>query len=387
MDKYIKINENEIKQLTQELIRIPSINPPGNVDACAEFIVKWLNDNGISATIEKFEHVSNVVAKVGKENGRKLLWNGHFDVVPPGDLKKWHADPFEANEKDGYIYGRAASDMKSGVAAMMFGLAEIKKRQIDLNGQIIFMGIGDEETGSTNGTLALLKKYGNQYDAAVVPEPTNFCIESAQRGLRWIEVSVIGKACHAGRPHVGKNAIEHAAKIIMALKNIQFDTHHDLFEEGLKEPSLSITLISGGIKENVIPESCTLLIDRRMLPGETEEKIMTEIEGAVKNAAEEGFVDTVRIVNKGWNPYVIDQSEEILQKTIASYRKITGDEPVVRGKGGCTDASHIFDAGIPVVILGPGNADESHTTNEKVSIKRIAQTAEIMIDSAIAFLK
>lgn len=384
MSMDIKINEIEAKELTQALIRIPSVNPPGDVSECANFIKSWLIKNNIPVKMVRSEHVDNVVAMLGDDLGRKILWNGHFDVVPAGD--NWNTDPYEAVYKDGFIYGRGASDMKSGIAAMMLALKEIKKNNIQLKGQIVFTGVGDEETGSKNGTLMLLDKLGIQFESAVVSEPTDFYIESAQRGLRWIEIKILGKACHAGRPHVGNNAVEYAAKVIEALKNIQFDAQHDLFEWGLKEPSLSVTKISGGIQSNIIPEECTLLIDRRMMPGETEDKVIAQIREAIAPLFGKGFEITVEVVNKGWDPYVIDQDEEMLKDIIHSYKRITGEAPGVRGKGGCTDASHIFHAGIPVVILGPGSANESHTANEKVSVQRIARAAEIYADSAIQYL-
>ncbi len=377
------IDQNEAKNLIVELIRIPSVNPGGKVAECAAFINQWLNENGIPSQIHEFNGVSNVVAKLGSSSGKRLLWNGHFDVVPPGE--NWDTDPFEGVYKDGFVYGRGTSDMKGGLAAMMLALKSLK--DTPLNGEIVFMGIGDEETGSKNGTIALLRELGNSYDSAVVSEPTDFYLESAQRGLRWVEITVRGKACHAGRPYVGRNAVEYAAKAIAALKGIHYDVHHDIFEEGLKEPSLSITKISGGIQANVIPESCTLLIDRRLLPGETEEKILTEIRGALATIQEEGFSTEIKVVNKGWDPYIIDQNEAILNCLKKSYKDTMKEEPCVRGKGGCTDASHIFHAGIPVVIFGPGAAGESHTANEKVSVARIAAAAEIYVSSALDYFK
>lgn len=387
METYNKVKRDEVLVLTQKLIQIESVNPPGHVYDCAEFIRDWLINEGIDAIIEKFDNVDNVVAKIGPEGGKRILLNGHFDVVPIGDVNNWEYGPFDATYIDGKIYGRGAADMKSGVAAMMITMKVLNGLGSKLQGQVFFMGIGDEETGSHNGTLALLEKYGSNFDGAMVPEPTDLCIESAQRGLRWIEVTIKGKACHAGRPHVGKNAIEHAATIIGELKRIKFDAQHELFEEGLKEPSLSITMISGGIKENVIPEECKFIIDRRMMPGETEESILSEISQAIEMVAETGFVDTVKVVNKGWNPYVIDQGNPLLMKTIDSYKKVTNSTPTVRGKGGCTDASHLVDAGIPAIILGPGSANSSHTANESVDAERIALTAEIMIEAILEYFK
>ncbi len=380
----LHIDENEVKELTRQLIRIKSVNPPGEVDECAQFILDWFLSNGIEAVLVQSSGVSNIVARYGKKGGRRLLWNGHFDVVPAG--LNWTVDPFEAVEKDGYIFGRGASDMKSGVAAMMVALKVLKENAVDLDGEIEFWGIGDEETGSVNGTRMLLKEHSAEFDGAVSSEPTDFYIENAQRGLRWIQIKISGSACHAGRPHVGKNAVEHSAKVIDALKNIRFEVSNNIFEEHLRQPSLSVTIISGGRQTNIIPEECTLTIDRRMLPGETEASVTAEIQAALDSIITEGFAAELSLVNKGWDPFITEPDDPVVSTIAKAFQAVTGSVPRFRGKGGCTDASHIFHAGIPVVIIGPGSANESHTADEKVEVARLGQSAEIFAQAAIDFL-
>jgi len=380
----IKISEDEARELTQQLIRIPSLNPPGNVDECALFIASWLNGNGIRSEMIRSEHVANVVAKIGDESGKKLLWNGHCDVVPAGG--NWVHDPFSGFCENGFVYGRGASDMKGGNAAMMLALKALKEQGVELKGQIVLTIVGDEETGSVNGTIMVMNKLGIRFDGAIVAEPTDLYVERAQRGLRWIEIKVFGRACHAGRPHVGKNAIEYSSKVIEAFKRIPFTAHNEIFEQGAKDPSLSVTMISGGIKTNIIPEECSLMIDRRMIPGERERDVVAEIERALSEIREEGFSIRLEVVGKGWDPFITDQNEPIVKNIMDSYQRIMQEQPRVRGKGGCTDASHIFHAGIPAVIFGPGIPNESHTANEKVAISRVTKAAEIFADSAIHFL-
>lgn len=387
---YQCIDAEAISGLTKALIAFKSLNPPGDVDSCAVFIRDWFIRNGIDAEIKKYAHVSNVTARVGrpdKTSGKRVLWNGHFDVVPPGDLAQWDMDPFAAIEKDGCLYGRGASDMKSGIAAMMLGMKAIRESGADIGGEIVFQGIGDEETGSEYGTRRLLAEEGAVFDAAIITEPTDFCIESAQRGLRWFEIKITGKAAHAGRPHIGKNAIEHAAKIIRALKTIKYSISNELFEEGLRSPSLSVNMIEGGIKENVIAETCTMRLDRRLMPGETDAGVLREIRAAVNAVQSEGFVVDVSKLGYGWNPFVTDPATPILRHLIESFESVTGTAPVIRGKGGCTDASHISDAGIPVVIFGPGSANDSHTANEKVEIHKMVDVCKIIVDATLSYLK
>lgn len=376
----------EAQELTKILVSYASMTGTDQVTACAEFIRGWFEKNQISAEIVFYDGVANVVAKVGKKGGKRILLDGHFDVVPPGDMQEWNSNPFEGKIQQGYIYGRGVGDMKSGIAAAMLAMRELKRQESDLQGEAVFYGVGDEETGSVKGTLSLLESYDKKFDGAIVPEPTDFCIERAQRGLRWIEVYVKGKACHAGRPHVGKNAIEQTSKMIRALKEISYDVYEDLFEEGLKTPSLSVNRIQGGIKNNIVAEECTFLIDRRLLPGETVDEVWKQIDTAIQKVLDEGFQYKMKMVNNGWDPFVTSEEDPVVSKLEYYYEQITGKKPVVRGKGGCTDASHIHNAGIPVVILGPGSANESHTANEKCEITKIAQTAEILAETAKSFL-
>jgi acetylornithine deacetylase/succinyl-diaminopimelate desuccinylase family protein len=380
------INREIAEKLTTELISFPSVTGQPDVQRCAEFINGWFRAAGIQSEIVFCEDVPNVVARMGKDGGKRLLLDGHFDVMPAGDMNEWNTDPFNAVEKDGWLYGRGCADMKSGIAAVMLAMKELKESQTEMNGELVFYGIGDEETGSVHGTLDLLADYDRRFDGAIVPEPTDFCIESAQRGLRWIEFHVKGKACHAGRPHVGKNAIEQASRIITALKNIQYDVSNPLFEKALEKPSLSVNRINGGIRNNIVAEDCTFLIDRRLMPGETVENVMNQIRAAAESVIDEGFSFDMHLVNNGWDPFITDRSDPVVQMLVDAYENVTGHAPVIRGKGGCTDASHISNAGIPVVILGPGCADESHTANEKTNIDRIAMTAEIIKNAAASYL-
>lgn len=382
----MNFTNEEAGSLTADLVRYSSITGTDQVLDCAEFIRDWFVNNRIEAEIITYHGVPNVTAHVGKKGGKRLLLDGHFDVVPPGKADEWKTDPFRPVIRDGYIYGRGVGDMKSGIAAAMLAMRELKKKEDGLKGEVVFYGVGDEETGSVNGTISLLQNYDKAFDGAVVPEPTDFCIERAQRGLRWIRFHVIGKACHAGRPHCGKNAIEQSMLIIQKLKSLTYNAHMELFEEGLKEPSLSVNRIEGGTKNNIIAEECTFIVDRRLLPGETAEDVLKQLQEAVKETLQPGFRCELSLVNDGWDPFITPAENPVVSDLIASYREEVGEEPVVRGKGGCTDASHIFKAGIPAVILGPGSANVSHTANEVCEIRRIALTGDILYKTSVRFL-
>ena len=240
------INVDDIRSLLEKLIRCQSLNPPGDVRPCANLIAEELKRRGLPAEIlEEKPGVANVTSSLeGRGSGKTLIWNGHFDVVPPGE--NWTADPFGGEFRDGYIYGRGASDMKSGLAAMVVALDALRKANAPFKGRIVFQAVGDEETGSEGGTLLMIRKgIGADAAYAIVSEPTDLQISIGNRGLRWIGVAVKGRASHAGRPHLGANALQAAARMISELERLTFRAHHPLFE--VPHPSLSVTTTQGGL--------------------------------------------------------------------------------------------------------------------------------------------
>jgi succinyl-diaminopimelate desuccinylase len=373
------IDQEEIVELTQALIRSRSINPPGETAECAEIILKKFRKEGISAEImEGRKGACNVVANLpGRKKGKVLLLNGHIDVVPPGE--GWTVDPFGGEIQGGKIYGRGTCDMKSGIASMMAAMIGFKRSGAEFDGEILFMGVADEETGSDFGTLWLLeKKFGNKADLAIVSEPTSLRIELGNRGLRWIDITVRGRASHAGRPHLGVNAIAYGAKLIEAIHAMRFSIRNDGFE--IPTPSISVTTIDGGAKVNIIPDRCTLAVDRRMMPGETTETVLGELKEVIDPvlALEKDLTIDVSVRPGSWDPYIISRDEPIVRVLGESCREITGREPVLAGKGACTDASHIFHRlGIPTVLFGPGDEKLSHKVDECVSIDALCQGTEI----------
>ena len=375
------ISEDEIIALLVDLVRIPSVNPPADTQECAELILRKLKDEKIDARIVKGnDRQANVVAKLrGRNNGKTLLLNGHIDVVAPGE--DWTMDPFGGEIDDGKIYGRGTCDMKSGVAAMMAAMIGLKRSGAAFNGEIIFQGVADEETGSQWGTVYLLEKgIGKNADFAIVSEPTSLKVATGNRGLRWIDISVKGKACHAGRPHLGINSVQYAANLIQAITSMKFESQNDFFE--VSSPSISVTTIKGGTKVNIIPERCDLAIDRRMMPGETSDSVMKELQQVVDALLQdENELQVEMNVRSGfWDPFLTPENEPVVQATLAAVEEVTGTRPEILGKAGCTDASHIFHRGaVPTVIFGPGNEKLAHMADECVEIEHLVAAVSIFL--------
>jgi len=362
------IGKEEIIELTRELIRSRSVNPPGDTSDCAKIILGRFKNAAIDAEIvEGKKGVSNVVARLpGRKKGKTLLLNGHIDVVPPGE--DWTVDPFGGEIQGDKLYGRGTCDMKSGVASMMAAMIELKRSGASFSGEILFQAIADEETGSEFGTVYLLNRnIGKHADFAIVSEPTNLRVELGNRGLRWVDLTIRGKASHAGRPYLGVNAILYAAKLIEAIQAMKFSNRNDAFE--IPEPSISVTLVNGGTKVNIIPDRCDLSIDRRMIPGETTESVMGELKTVIDPVLEKEKELRIEMKMRPnyWDPYLVSKNEPVVQATVEAVRQVTGKDPQLGGKAACTDASHLFHVGkIPTVLFGPGNPNLSHKADEYV---------------------
>jgi acetylornithine deacetylase/succinyl-diaminopimelate desuccinylase family protein len=373
--------DEEIIHLTRELVRTPSVNPPADTRRCADLILNAFQKEQIeSGIVEGRTGACNVVARLpGKGRGKTLLLNGHMDVVPPGE--NWTVDPFGAEIRDNRIYGRGSSDMKSGIASMMAAMIEMKRSGIPFYGEILFAAVCDEETGSEFGTVHLLKKgFGKNADFAIVAEPTRLRVEIGNRGLRWIDITVRGKASHAGRPHLGTNAIFYGARLVEAIHSMKFKNRNDAFD--VPEPSLSVTMIHGGTKENIIPDRCDLVVDRRMIPGETTETVLGEMRetiGPIVQKERELKID-MKVRPNFWDPYLISKKEPIVQALVESVEEVTGEKPGIGAKSGCTDGSHLFHlGGIPTVLFGPGDARLGHQADEWVAIEDILKATDVML--------
>jgi acetylornithine deacetylase/succinyl-diaminopimelate desuccinylase len=375
---------SETVSLLQKLVRAKSEDPPGDTGSCAQIIGDVLSREGIPYKIEEPKPgIRSVVAVLeGGKPGPVLLFNGHIDTVPAG--AGWKVDPFGAEIRDGYLYGRGSTDMKAGIAASLAALLCLKRAGVPFAGRVIFTAVGDEENHSQYGTKYLLS-HGLKADFAVNCEPTNLDICLGNRGLLMADVFVKGRSSHAGRPGLGKNAITLANRIIQGLSALDFSYSRD---GRFKDPlgSVSIVGIHGGGRINVIPDSCVFYIDRRMMPGETGDLAIKQIEAVISRVTGEipgriGDVPADEIVAEPevmihpevWHePFWMGEDTPYVQKCVETYRDVFGKTPVFEGKSAGTDASHLVSMGkIPTIIFGPGDYRVSHTVNEGVEISQL----------------
>lgn len=367
-----RIDADLVLQCARDLIAAPSENPPGDERAVAAVAERYARDAGLDVeVIETAPNRLNVIATLDSGRpGRTLAWNGHIDVVPVGDPAAWKHPPFEAVVDGDILHGRGAADMKGPCAAAIAAAAALKAAGGPAKGKLVLQLVADEEVLGPHGTLALYERGLAGADAAIVGEPTDLDVAVAERGMLWVIARTAGVAAHGSRPELGVSAIEEASRVVLALRALRNGRSHPL----LGEPSLNVGTIQGGSKINIVPDACTIAIDRRTLPGETDQGILDEMHAALKAA---GASATLEIVHRA-DPVEVDPNEEIVRAAVASHAAIRGRDATIGAMTGATDA-HVLagKAGIPAIIFGPGSLGQAHTTTEHVSIPDLIDGARI----------
>jgi succinyl-diaminopimelate desuccinylase len=376
LDPFIK--KKELIDLTTRLVRIPTENPPGNEKAAAKFLKPLLARMDFKAkTVLSPEGRWNIVAeRRWGRGGRTLAFNGHLDVVPAGDPSQWKYLPFEGRLSKGRIYGRGASDMKSGIASFIHALSMIDRSKIRLDqGGVVLHLVSDEESHGHQGMGFLTQKEGIRGDAALVGEPTDLQPVIAQKGALWLRITTLGKSAHGSRPHLGVNAVEKMMKLMERLRSVPLEKEHPL----LGKPTLSIGTIQGGTKINVVPDRCEIEVDRRMLPGEKKEEALRQMKETLDSLDSLDSFFQYRMEEIDFaEPSEVDSEEEIVKIAVDAIQEVMGRKPPLSAFSGFTDSRfYINHCHIPTLIFGPGAVDQSHTTDESVEVEALVQAARI----------
>jgi succinyl-diaminopimelate desuccinylase len=368
------IREDEALAVLLALVRAGGVNPPGETANAIRELAERLDADGIPYEVLPAQPgVDNLLATLdGQRPGKTLLLNGHVDVVPPG--ANWTVDPFAGIYRAGRVYGRGACDMKAGVVAMLLAQLALRRAGAPFAGRVVFTAVADEETGGERGTRFLLAR-GLTADYAVIGEPSNLQVELGNRGIAWFQIAVKGKAGHPGRPATGVNAVAYAGRLVSAISDMQFSARNDLFE--VPTPSITVTMIQGGVKANVIPDLCLITCDRRLLPGETIRGALAELESVVAEMPQPGITATVSTLH-GMEAYVVARDEPVVRALASAHTRVVGAPPRYGAKGGGTDGSFLYnDGGIPTVLYGPGNVELAHTADEYVDLASVVAAAKV----------
>jgi len=369
------IKKDRLITILTKLLKINSVNPPGNEVAVADYVARDLKAIGLDIKIHTFaKNRPNVVATLkgtwprAKAAREALLITPHYDTVPFGE--GWKFDPLGAQIKNGRIYGRGASDDKGNCAVGMEALHSLVEDGIRLQRDIVFAATADEETGSKLGVIPLLEKGILRPKAALITDSEEFDAIIAQKGLFHSRVQIFGKKAHGAYNWLGVNAIEIASRVINRLKEHQFKyKKHPL----LVPPTKNIGTIRGGDKVNMVADFCEFALDIRFMPGMKAEDILKEIKGIIALETKDFKV----IIDDAQKPYGIDPKHPFVKTYVDTCRKL-GFKANLKGSQGATVITFFQDYGIPAFSTGWGSHGVIHANDEYAEIKTLHNGAKVL---------
>jgi succinyl-diaminopimelate desuccinylase len=356
--------------LTRDLLRFDTVNPPGRERDCAHMAGSLLKEWGFSVEFSEYEERrTSVIARAGGKEGKApLCLTGHLDVVPLG-TRKWAKDPF-AGEADGdKLYGRGASDMKAGVAAMLIAAREFGSKLAGTPGIVLVLTAGEENGCVGSQHLAALPALMGKAGAIVVGEPTSNYPLVGHKGSIKFHAAFRGVSAHGSMPQLGVNAIYKAARAIAKLEYFEFRVPaHPV----MGEPTLNVGTVAGGSGVNVVPDAATVGVDIRTVPGTDHAVLLSRLK---RTMGDEVVLEVFSDLPAVWTR----PDEEWVQRVFAICKPILKEAPAPRAAPYMTDAANLLKVypGAPTLVLGPGEAAMAHQTDEYCSLERIGQSVAI----------
>jgi succinyl-diaminopimelate desuccinylase len=382
-----------------ELIAIPSVNPMGRELSGSIYFEQRLSDwlvkffASIGAQFERIEVAAgraNVIARYDAPGASQtLLFDAHQDTVPVDNMT---IDPFTPQVYDGRVAGRGASDVKGGLAAMLHAFARIVNEKPSGTPNLVLSCSCDEEfttlgirdlTSYWQDGMGKSRLLTSKPDGAVVAEPTDLDVVVAHRGVTRFRVHTLGHACHSSDPTQGRNAIYTMARAVRYLEDYASWLPKSVPIHSLcGRPTLSVGRIFGGQSVNIVPDRCTIEIDRRLVPGEdplvawsTIREQLTERFGP-HIVTDEAWISSPALSNQD-NAWLAEPLLKCIENVAGKHRSL--------GVAYCTHASTLSTAGVPAVVFGPGSIAQAHTEDEYIEIKQLDQAAEVYFQFAKHF--
>ncbi len=369
--KFTTSSQKSIVSLLKDLIQIPTENPPGFTKEIINFLTSEVLteeqgfENNIIAYKKDKNILHNLVSKIG--NGEtKIIFSGHFDVVPVGNRGDWTVDPFSGKIVGDYIYGRGSADMKSGIVALLTTIKSLSQVPNFLDKcTLIFAGTADEELGMTGAQK--LHQMGIMKDAnlLIVAEPTKLKIGVAEKGLLWLSATLKGRSAHGSMPHEGVNAIEKAMKFLPKIKKCVEKNQNPI----LGKSTVNIGTIKGGTSINIVADKVTVELDFRLIPEDNSDTIIANLR-EIDEDCEIKVIKTLPALESN-----------IEHDFIKNLKNVTKTELI--GLPYATDAAELikYSDKVPFVIFGPGDPVHIHKNDERVNIEDVFTATKILRDS------
>jgi len=351
-----------VLDLASSLISIDSTNPRAMELEIADWLGDVLEELGFSVIRQKFNESRMNLFAFKRPETVKLLLCGHLDTVPP--TEGWKGDPFVPKVKGGRLIGLGACDMKGAIATMIVAGVEAISEDDEVGVGLLFTS--DEEVGMSGAKMAAsrLKDTFKQLKLCLIGEPTDLKLVTCHKGSLKANLLIKGVAAHSSIPERGSNAIHSG---IMILKKIIEKGIPQIEHPLLGKPTLQVTIVRGGIAENIIPDRFEAKIDMRLVPPETDETRKSLLMGIVEEDKDENVV-----IEFGpyFPPYEAPPLPEI--DMVARVMKSIGLDSRAYGVPYMTEASVYWMAGIPSVVVGPGDIKQAHKPNESVYVSKLA---------------
>lgn len=385
--------EDEIIHLLQQMVKIPSENPPANYLAVANFLSDELKELGfevqvfdattLDATVGKPGSKPNVIATMqGASSGPVLIFNAHIDTVPAGTTSRWKHDPFSAVIEDGRLYGRGATDSKARLVAYISAAVALKRAGLPINGRIVIAATCDEETGGELGAGYVAQNGFVQGDMLIVEGYSNQIVR-AMAGVMQLRITVQGKAAHAGFKWNGINAVEKMATLVNHLAELQqrYQKRPSAIP-GMRYTTVNVGVIAGGTKVNVVPGDCAIDVDFRVVPEQSTEEVYENVVQIIETI-QQGDPDFHASIERleGFNtpPTVVAEDSPLIEKLQQANQAVGGERLPVVGMMGQTDGRWFLQQGIPTVSYGPGRSDNNlHGYDEFVDIDDLIRTIKVL---------
>ncbi|QQK78871.1 M20 family metallopeptidase [Salicibibacter cibi] len=390
------IDSDELMDIVRKLISIPSHTGLEEKEKnVAQYLYELFKSEGIDVYLQEvFDGRSNVIATLkGSSNGRSLMLNGHIDTVPPLSMES----PFTPIERDGKLYGRGSADMKSGVATMVYALIVLNRLGIELNGELVFAGVIDEESSRSAGTNFIVEN-GPKTDLAIVGEPTSLHPVVAHKGITYFEVSFTGEAVHSSVPENGANAINAAADFIKRAEEELVPKYKKMNHPYVGAPTVTMNLIQGGSKGNMpylsdpnfaiagtVADTCSVYIDIRWTPYQSSDNIQKDVEEIAKFIEKKRPKINVEVKPILPHPAMEIKSDHVLVRSVQSnLRDELKKEKKITGATYWGDSGLLSDlSNIPTLLFGPGDIGCAHSDNEFIDIKHIEPAAIVYALTAL----
>ena len=394
----------EIVAFSSELIRVPTINPPGeHYPDCAQIIADRLTACGFDVDLLPAEGAAHHtpthprINVVGLRRGRAarpaVHLNGHYDVVPAGE--GWTVNPFGGLVRDGRIYGRGACDMKSGIAAAVFAAEAIRRVGVDLQGSLEISATPDEESGGFAGVAWLAERgrlTASRIDHVIIPEPLNvdrICV--GHRGVYWFEVTTHGRIGHGSMPFLGVNAIDQMSRILDRVQRTLVPvlstrtTAMPVVPEGARHATLNVNAIAGGqpidgIQTPCVADVCRAVFDRRFLAEEgferTKEEVITLLEEAAADAHIRYTLRDLLVVH----PVATAPDSPVIAALERGIQAILGRPAMQVASPGTYDHKHVDRIGgiRSCVAYGPGILDLAHQPDEWCAVEDLVNATKVL---------